>query len=129
VTFVNMEGAGNNGYKPIVISGGANAQLSAPTTGGYSGYEGLLFWQDHNILSGDYTKQNTVSGGSSTTLQGALYFPDSPLYYSGGSTGTTTGYTLIVADKINFSGSATLGHDFSSLADGSPIKNFAILSE
>jgi hypothetical protein len=129
VTFFNMEGSGNNGYKAFDIQGGANAQLSAPTSGGYSNYEGLLFWQDPNILTTDYNKQNTVSGGSTTKLDGALYFPDSPLVYSGGSSAGVGDYTLIVADKITFSGSASLGADYSTLSSGSPIKTNPVLAE
>lgn len=126
VTFFNMDsGSSYGGYKPMVISGGSATQLSAPTSGTY---EGLLFYQDPNIPSTNYNKQNTVSGTSSTQFQGILYFPDSPLVYSGGSS-SSSAYTIIIADKISFSGPSTLNADYSSLSNGSPVKSTAILAE
>lgn len=126
VTFINLDSGGSyGGYKPIVVSGGSATQLSAPISGTY---EGLLFYQDPSLSSTNYNKQNTVSGGSSTKFEGTLYFPNSPLYYSGGSSNSSA-YTIIVADIINFSGPSTLNADYSSLSSGSPIKTTAILAE
>jgi hypothetical protein len=126
VTFFNMDSGGSyGGYKPIVVSGGSTTSLSAPTSGSY---EGLLFWQDPSLPSTDYNKQNTVSGGSSTQFNGILYFPDSPLVYSGGSGGSSQ-YTVIVAATVTFSGGSTLHADYSSLSGGNPIKTTAIIAE
>jgi Flp pilus assembly protein TadG len=125
-TFFNMDSGGQyGGYKPIVVSGGGSTVMNAPTSGSY---EGLLFWQDPTLPSTDWNKQNTVSGGSSTQFNGILYFPDSPLYYSGGST-QNGGYTIIVADTINFSGPSSLNANYSALSGGNPIKSNAIVAE
>jgi hypothetical protein len=126
VTFINLDTNLYGGYKPIVVSGGSSTQLSAPTSGTY---EGLLFYQDPNLGSTNYNKQNTVSGGSGSQFQGALYFPNSPLVYSGGSTQSGAAYTIIVADTITFSGPSKMGADYSSLSDGDPIKGTAIVAE
>jgi hypothetical protein len=43
--------------------------------------------------------------------------------------GSSSAYTIIVADTVNFSGGATLNNNYSSLPGGSPVKGGAILSE
>ena len=69
----------------------------------------------------NYNKQNTVSGTSSSQFEGILYFPNSPLVYSGGSSNSAA-YTVVVADTVTFSGASTFNANYSSLASGSPIK-------
>jgi len=56
-----------------------------------------------------------------------MYFPTTPLVYSGGS-GVSTAYTIVVADKITVSGtsSTTVNSNFASLSGGSPIKSDAL---
>jgi Flp pilus assembly protein TadG len=138
VSFFNTGTAsGNTQYKAINISGGSIANLSAPTsqlTGVTGGpWEGILFFQDRGICAGTSFcdaagstsgNQNTVSGASGAAFQGVLYFPNTPVVYSGGSSGT--GYTVLIADAITVSGPSSFGSDFSSLADGSPIKTSAL---
>jgi hypothetical protein len=119
VTFYNTQGS--TSYKPIVVSGGSSSSLIAPTSGSY---EGILFFEDRSITS---NSQNTISGGSTATFQGAFYFPNSPLVFSGGS---NAAYTLIVADTVTISGSSTVSADYSSLASGaSPARETAALGE
>lgn len=81
VTFYNTQGAAP--YKPIVVSGGSSSSLIAPTAGTY---EGILFFEDRSITD---VAQNTISGASTATFQGAIYFLHSPLVYSGGSSVST----------------------------------------
>jgi hypothetical protein len=121
VTFYNTAGGGYS-YRPISISGNATVNLAAPTSGKLAG---ILFFQDRSIVS---SAVNSVSGESGTTLSGALYFPTTPLSYSGG-TNNAGAYTLIVAKTASFSGGCTINNDYSSLPAGSPIKGSAILSE
>lgn len=116
VTFYNTQATGYS-YKPITISGSSTITLQAPTSSSNGGIYGILFFQDRSISS---SSQNTISGGSTTNLTGALYFPTTPLVYSGGSTGAGE-WTAIVADTVTFSGNASLGKDFSSYPDGSPL--------
>jgi hypothetical protein len=126
VTFFNMDsGSLYGGYKALAVQGGSSSTLTAPTSGSY---QGLLFWQDPTIPTTDYNKQNTVSGGSSTQFTGILYFPNSPLVYSGGSSGSSA-YTIIVADTVTFSGPSKLNANFAALPGGNPIKTTAIVSE
>jgi Putative Flp pilus-assembly TadE/G-like len=125
VTFYNTCDS-THSYKPIVVSGASYTSFSAPTSGSLSG---MLFFQDRTSSCVSTSSQNTVSGGSATVFQGALYFPTTPLVYSGGSYATHAAYTIIVADTINFSGSSYLNNDYSSLSGGSPIKGNGVLAE
>ncbi|HYW48941.1 MAG TPA: pilus assembly protein TadG-related protein [Bryobacteraceae bacterium] len=120
VTFYDTSGGGY-GYQPISLSGGTNVNFSAPTSGSLVG---MLFFQDRTVSSGS---ASTLSGGTSTVLNGSLYFPTTQLNYSGGA--STGSYTIIVAKTVNFSGGATLNSDYSSLSGGTPVKGGAALGE
>ena len=74
------------------------------------------------------SNSNVFSGTSTTNLTGALYFPTTPLEFSGGSSGAGQ-WTIIVADKIKFTGGSNLGNDYSNFASGSPIKQGATMVE
>jgi Putative Flp pilus-assembly TadE/G-like len=125
VTFYNTTNAADNPqYKPIVVSGGSATSLIAPTTGPLAG---ILFFQDRNLPSkytGKSGNQNTVSGGSGAYFQGALYFPTTPLYYSGGGS-TTSPYTIIDAYILNISGPSQFNDQYAA-AGGSPIHSPAL---
>jgi hypothetical protein len=106
-----------NGTSQVQITGGT-VSLSAPTSGTYASgtYPGILFFQDPAD-----TAAATVSGAA--TLAGALYFPDAALSLT--PTGPAAPYTIVVAQTISSLGDPalgiTLGSDYSSLANGSPI--------
>jgi hypothetical protein len=119
VTFYNTYGTGHP-YGAISLSGGANVQLIAPTTGPLAG---ILFYQDPTVVGG---AASTFSGGTSTFFEGALYFPTTALSYSGSA---TANYTIIVAKTVSFTGGSTLNANYSSLPGGSPVKGNAALSE
>ena len=119
ITFYNTTGAG--GYQGIALTGGATANFSAPTSGSLTG---ILFFQDRSISSG--SAGSTVSGNSSSTFDGALYFPTTTLTYSGNS--SLNGYNIVVADKVSLSGNSTIGTNYSSLSGGSPIRG-TVLAE
>jgi Putative Flp pilus-assembly TadE/G-like len=109
----------NTAFGAFSISA-ATATLSAPTSGAL---EGILIFQDRTISSGS---NNTISGGASSQLNGAIYLLHSPLTYSGSANG---GYQIMVVDKLSISGNAVVNSDYSSLQNGSPIRNAAILTE
>ena len=114
VTFYDTTGLG--GYQPIDLTGSETANLSAPTS---SAMEGILFFQDRWIARG--SAGATITGSMSSTFDGAVYFPTTALTYTGSS--SSSGYTFLIADTITFTGSTTLGNNYSSLANGSPIKS------
>ncbi|HYB92012.1 MAG TPA: pilus assembly protein TadG-related protein [Candidatus Binataceae bacterium] len=125
VSFYNTT-CGSYAYAPIDITGTVTASLSAPTSGSMAG---ILFF-DRNTGTG-----TTVTGTSSSTYEGVLYFPNSSLTYTGTSSsaacnpsGGTGGYTDIIADTITFTGTSTISvcSDYSSLGGKSPISSDTI---
>ena len=120
VTFYNTSAAGYS-YGAIDLTGNETANLTAPTSGSLAG---ILFFQDRSIPTG--STGATVTGNSSSTFDGVLYFPTTSLTYTGNS--SSSGYTFLIADTITINGnaSATLGDNYSSLTDGSPIKSSSL---
>jgi len=119
VTFYNTTGSG--GYGAITLNGSATVNLSAPTSGPLTG---ILFFQDRSIPSGGAA--STITGNSSSTLDGAIYFPTTSLSFGGNS--TASGYSIVVANLLTLSGNSSLGSNYTSLTGGSPIKG-TILAE
>jgi putative Flp pilus-assembly TadE/G-like protein len=117
VTFYNT--GTSKTYVPISMSGGTNANLSAPTSGPL---EGILFFEDRSI---NVKKTETVAGGPTSTFDGALYFANDALAFSGGS--STSGYLYIVANTVSVSGNASLNANYSSLTDGPLIKTTGLV--
>lgn len=105
VTFYNT---GDTDYGAIVINANAGTSLSATdhlATSGVGGppasIPGVLFWQDENN-----TMTAKFNGNSDTLLEGAFYLPGADAIFDGGNS-TETGYALVVAQNVKFSGSAT----------------------
>jgi hypothetical protein len=119
VTFYDTNATGY-AYGPISLTGGnATADLSAPTSGAM---KGILFFQDRSIPAG--SDGSSLTGNVSNIFDGAIYFPTTGLTYTGNS--STSGYTFLIADTLTLTGSQitmTLGSNYSSLTDGSPIQS------
>jgi hypothetical protein len=106
VTFYNT---GDTDYGAIVINANAETYLSATdhlATSGqgdvpFQSIPGVLFWQDENN-----DKEATFNGNSDTVMEGAFYLPGADVKFNGGNS-TETGYALVVAQNVKFSGSAT----------------------
>jgi len=120
VTIYNTQVPSGAGYKAISMNGGSTIKLSAPTSGTY---EGILFFADRNMAP----VLNLINGNNASDIVGALYFPNSYLAFSGNS--STTSYTEIVARTLTITGNATINNDYSSLANGSPIKSAGAMVE
>ncbi len=103
----------------IQINSGARVDLSAPTSGTYSG---ILFFQDRQ----DSTPPN-LDSGAQETLTGALYFPDATITLNSGNWANI--YSILVASNIVVNSGAKLivNSDYSSLANGSPIQRAALV--
>jgi hypothetical protein len=119
VTFYNTTGTG--GYGAITLNGNSQANFSAPTSGPL---EGILFFQDRAIPG--TAAGSTINGNSSSTFDGAIYFATTAVNFNGNS--SANGYSIVVADKLVINGNASIGNNYSSLTDGSPIKG-AVLAE
>lgn len=90
------------------ISGSATVNISAPTSGTYSG---ILLFGDR---AGGTSNNNNISGSSSSVLTGALYYPTEEVTYSGGSS-SPSACTQVVGYVITFSGSAYVGDSCSGV--------------
>jgi len=88
------------------ISGSAVVSLSAATSGTYAG---MLFFGDR---AADTSHNNNISGSTSSTLTGVIYYPTQKVTFSGGSSQPNT-CTQIVGDLITFSGSTNFGNNCS----------------
>ena len=119
ITFYNTTGTG--GYGAISFNGNATANISAPTSGPLAG---ILFFQDRSIPGS--AAGSTITGNSSSTFDGAIYFATTALSFGGNS--STSGYSIVVANQLSLSGNASIGSNYSSLTGGSPIKG-TILAE
>jgi hypothetical protein len=100
VTIVLTNSSGSN-PATMSINGGANVDLSAPTTGSLAG---MAIMQDQNGTQGT---NNSLAGGTTQNIQGVIYFPKETVKFAGG-TQTGSGCTQIVSDEIDFLGNANL---------------------
>ena len=122
LTGQNVSNSSPNAYAGVNIAGGANVNLSAPCDSSGGGIEGMLFFQDRAMTNGT---ASIINGGSTASFSGAIYFPTTSLTYSG--TSGNNGYTLLVADTLIVNGNASVGNNYSCLANGSLIKNAALV--
>ncbi|MER9135027.1 pilus assembly protein TadG-related protein [Mesorhizobium sp. M0830] len=95
------------GSNTVSMNGNATVTLSAPTSGTYSG---VLFYGDRTGTAA----QSTFNGTADSLLTGALYFPKQQVNYLGNFSGNS-GCTQVVANTIQWSGSATVNQNCSSL--------------
>jgi hypothetical protein len=91
----------------VSMNGNATVQLSAPTSGPYSG---ILFFGDRSSLGGS----NTFNGTADSLLTGALYFAKQQVRYLGNFSGKG-GCSQIVAGTIEWTGNTSINQDCSSL--------------
>jgi Flp pilus assembly protein TadG len=106
VTIVLTNYNGGSTYATVSISGGANVNVVAPTSGAT---EGLAFFQDRNAPS---TGTDSFTGGSSQSITGAVYLPNNQVSFTG-NTGTSgqAVCTQLVALKFNFTGASTFNNN------------------
>ncbi|CAN7693214.1 pilus assembly protein TadG-related protein [Phyllobacterium sp. LjRoot231] len=95
------------GSSRVSMNGNATVQLSAPTSGPYSG---ILFFGDRSSLGGS----NTFNGTADSLLTGALYFAKQQVRYLGNFSGKG-GCSQVVAGTIEWTGNTGINQDCSSL--------------
>lgn len=110
--FTNS-GGGNPGI--MNIGGGATVNLTAPTTGTYSG---IAVFQDRLTCTGNGNNNNgcntQLQAGGNQNITGAIYFPKNSLSYAGGSSTGGAQCTQLIADTITFTGNSTFNSNCSS---------------
>src|SRR5215204_1186558 len=98
----------------------AAGTLTAPTSGVYGG---VLVFQDRLANVG---ATNTLNGGASTKLVGAIYTAAQELSVNGGSGfGQQSQLMPIVADQVKFSGSTTAKADVTGFNMAAPLPQFS----
>jgi Flp pilus assembly protein TadG len=101
-------------YAPVSIDGQANLTMKAPVSGALTG---IAFFEDRDTAvtgTNPTSNPNKIVGGANTKIDGALYFKNTQLQFSG--TNSATGYMVIVADMVQINGNSTFGNNYSSLS-------------
>ncbi len=93
--------------------------FSAPTTGSN---KALLFYQDPTVPWAS-NNGSQITAGSTSTLDGIIYFPTTDLNYAGNS--SSGGYTMLVGYNIKIAGNAQVGSNYSSIGGASPLQTAA----
>lgn len=87
----------------ISMNGSSAIDLTAPTTGEYANV----------VLIGTTSGDNTINGNNDTALDGAIYFPNGDVQFTG-STGQSFQCAMVVAYTVTFTGSSTIQNNTSS---------------
>jgi Putative Flp pilus-assembly TadE/G-like len=117
VTIVLTSSTASN-YGIVHLHGGSIVNLTAPTAGASAGIPGMAIWVDGNAPNNN----DTINGGASNVINGAIYMPSQVLYYAGGAvnavgTMPATFCIQLVAFTITFDGNSYLTHSGCSAAD------------
>jgi len=101
VTIILTHAGASAGFGTATIAGGATLNLSAPTSGDFSG---ILFYGDRASSPGPLP--HMFVGGSTQNLDGVIYFPTTDVQFSGNA-GGQTGCTQLIASGITLTGTST----------------------
>jgi hypothetical protein len=86
----------------VDFNGGAEIDLIAPSTGTYAG---IAIYQDRRAEN--CNNCNNINGNSNSSFQGAFYFPNQEMIFTGTS-GMSTACVQMVARRVTFSGNAAV---------------------
>ena len=98
----------------ISINGGAQMNLTSPTSGTY---KGVLMYQDRRAPYGS----SHINGNSLTSFEGAFYFPARELVFNG-TTGMQTQCIQLVGRRLAFSGNGHIQNNCPTNGGGRAIK-------
>lgn len=107
VTIIFTSSSTTN-YPTAKINGGANVNLTAPSTGPYAG---VVVFGDPNMPVGTTFD---LEGGSSQSINGVTYTPHGAISYAGGASGYS-GCSEIVGDTVSFVGDSNLALNCSGM--------------
>ncbi|HEY3706579.1 MAG TPA: TadE/TadG family type IV pilus assembly protein [Terracidiphilus sp.] len=113
-----ISNSGNNtqvagGSTPYGVGNGTTMNISAPTSGSYSG---IAIWDGNSSASTPDTF--TFGGGASSSFTGAIYAPNTNLMLGNGS-GTSTMSSNIIANTITVVGGSTVTNNYNPSSSGS----------
>jgi Flp pilus assembly protein TadG len=95
----------------VDVNGGATLNLTAPgtaATGDALTYKGIIMYQDRRAQDASNI-DNKINGNSSSTFQGAFYFPKQQVTYLG-TAGMTTVCMQLVARRVYYSGNMNISN-------------------
>ena len=84
---------------------GGEVDLIAPSSGTY---KGIAVYQDRRATNSS-SAVNTINGNSSSSYQGAFYFPNQELKFVG-TAGISTNCVQMVARRVTFGGTAAISN-------------------
>jgi hypothetical protein len=84
---------------------GGEIDLTAPSSGTY---KGISIYQDRRASNGS-SSTNIINGNSNSSFQGAFYFPNQEMQFSG-TTGMSTACVQMVARRVTFSGTSAISN-------------------
>jgi hypothetical protein len=99
------------------FDGGSAVAITAPNTGALSG---IAIYQDRTCT--DSSATNSLTGGGTQNIVGAIYFPGEAVSYSGGSPTGGSQCTQLVAWTIAFSG----GSRFNNICTGTGTRSVSL---
>lgn len=97
VTIVLTSSTGS-GYASVSIDNGTTVTLTAPTTGTTAG---IVFFGDRRATS---AVSNTLAGGTTLSITGAIYLPTETLTWNNGASNTSSTCTELIAGTITLGG-------------------------
>ena len=113
VTIIDLGGPGP--LSGIEIAGTVDTQLSAPTTGDWAN---ILFYS----LS---TNDSILTGNSSSTFEGTMYFPNAELRFGGNQTSETFG--MVIANTVTINGNPLLNVDYAGAGRTEDLTTIALV--
>jgi len=118
VTIVLTSSSGANQIGRVIINGGANVTLNAPSDPG-ADFPGLLFFQDPRATA---TQPSKFDGGATMNLTGGIYFPAQQIEWTGNNSSGTPTCTKIVAKIVVFTGNSNTDNSGCAAAGVNPIQ-------
>jgi hypothetical protein len=103
-------------YGVVDFHRGATIKLSAPASGSEVGAPGVALWVDAMAPMA----ANTLDGGGTQIIDGAVYLPSQEISFSGGSPWATR-FSQLIARTVSFTGDAYFRHDCAGAGISDPI--------
>jgi hypothetical protein len=102
-------------YGAIDIRPGSTIEVTAPALGAAAGIPGIAIWVDGHAPA----TSDTLDGGRTQNINGAIYLPGRQVKYSGGSPSATR-CSQLIAQTVTFTGNSYFRHDCAGVGLSDP---------